>query len=122
MATRKWLRAIPGGRRFQRGMRRLQIDLSEKKASLEKMCSNKNVEGLQAPTPEEQTRVESITKMDERLKLCNSLNNDDLKLGTILASSGFRTSRRSNHNLDWALIEIDDRRMGENKVRHPSFA
>ena len=111
----------PAEEDFNEEMRRLQIDLLEKKAWLEKMFSDQNIQDMQEPTPREQTWIEPITKMEERLKLYQKLNKANLKLGTILASSGFRTSRKGNHNLDWALIEIDDERMGENKVRYLSF-
>ena len=111
----------PAEEDFNEEMRKLPIELSEKKARLETRYSEINVKGVQRPTPMEQRWVESVTRMEERLKLCKNLVKNDLKLGKILASSGFRTSRRGNHNLDWALIEIDDERMGENKVRHLPF-
>lgn len=56
--------------------------------------------------------------MEERLKFCQKLNKNDLYVGKVLASSGFRSSQRGNHSLDWALIEIDNERLGENQVSH----
>lgn len=62
--------------------------------------------------------INSIKDTEERLQFCQNLNENDLNFGKVLASSGFRTSKRGNHCLDWALVEIDNGRVGENQVSH----
>lgn len=47
-------------------------------------------------------------------KLYERLDKNDLKFGTVIAASGYRTSGKQG--LDWALIRVEESRIGENKV------
>ena len=84
--------------------------------------SHEKVNELHKSTLKNERLINSITQMEERLKVSQNLNKNDLHVGKVLASSGFRISKKGNHCLDWALIEIDNERIGENQVSHRAYA
>lgn len=60
-----------------------------------------------------------IREVEERQNFCQSLGEEDLYFGKVIASSGYRMTEDDKHALDWALIEVDEKRVGGNKVSHP---
>ena len=58
-----------------------------------------------------------IKTLTDRLSFCELLDPiNHLHYGKVVASSGFRVSTQTRHALDWALISVDDARVGDNKV------
>lgn len=118
----------PSKEDHQNALLELQDNLSQQKASLAGMQRNeafqkrKAVQKLDELTSWEKLQINKINETEQRIQFCQSLNEDDLNVGKVLASSGFRISRRGNRSLDWALIEIDNERIGENKVSYRSHA
>ncbi|KAL9016675.1 MAG: hypothetical protein Q9185_006002 [Variospora sp. 1 TL-2023] len=54
---------------------------------------------------------------DDRLALCRSITQTQTRFGKVIAASGYRKSGKQR--LDWALILVDDDRIGENKFPKP---
>ncbi|KAI4121586.1 MAG: hypothetical protein LQ341_007391, partial [Variospora aurantia] len=50
---------------------------------------------------------------DDRLALCRSITKTQTRFGRVIAASGYRKSGKQR--LDWALILVNDHRIGENK-------
>ncbi|KAI4133871.1 MAG: hypothetical protein LQ341_006115, partial [Variospora aurantia] len=50
---------------------------------------------------------------DDRLALCRSITQTQTRFGKVIAASGYRKSGKQR--LDWALILVNDDRIGENK-------
>jgi hypothetical protein len=68
------------------------------------------------------SQVDGISTAEARLSFCESITKDDLALGEVRASSGFRVSDKGNHALDWALVNIKQARLGGNSVSYFTLA
>lgn len=63
-----------------------------------------------------QSQIDAIKRAEARLSFCESITKDDLIVGEVRASSGFRVSNQGSHALDWALVRINKERLGGNIV------
>lgn len=61
--------------------------------------------------------VHPLEQMRARLAFCQNTDRDGLKFGDVAFSSGFRIAE-GNHALDWAIIDVQTSRLGQNTVSH----
>lgn len=59
--------------------------------------------------------VDPLEQMRARLTFCQNIDRDGLYFGDVAFSSGFRIAK-GNHALDWALINVQTSRLGQNTV------
>lgn len=59
--------------------------------------------------------VGPLEQMRARLAFCQNIDRDGLYFGDVAFSSGFKTAK-GNHALDWALINVQTSRLGQNTV------
>ena len=67
-----------------------------------------------------QRRDETLTEADELKRTVEQIRQFDRDLGRVLASSGDRTRKTAIGGasiVDWALIQIPEKRRGTNEVR-----
>ena len=57
-----------------------------------------------------------IDLLESRYALLNGLTGDDRRLGKVTYFAGFRVE--DDFRLDWALVEVDQGRIGLNRVSH----